>query len=226
MSSARRSPKPMWPPSAFQGRAHRAAESSIECRKRKLGQQHVGRLSDRSMARAARPERPAHAEEHHDHHACPDAGHEAAHPPQAASQPRRPATPSGSGQSLPGASRNPIRHAAAAYRVSAREPRRPGPDLSVGSVRPVLLLARRARKGSKTPSEHTRTANETAMTAEKGMAWRASLSICRRTVRAASIQRARCGSPASVGLGTAAAGLRLIRPKRMQNPSWNAEAPG
>jgi hypothetical protein len=32
--------------------------------------------------------------------------------------------------------------------------------------------------------------------------------------------------PASVGLGTAAAGLRLIRPKAHANPSWNAEAPG
>jgi hypothetical protein len=44
------------------------------------------------------------------------------------------------------------------------------------------------------------------------MAWRASLSICRRTVRAASIQRARCGCP----LPSGSAGLRLIRPKRMR----------
>jgi hypothetical protein len=68
-----------------------------------------------------------------------------------------------SGQSLPGARRNPIRHYAAAYRVSAREPRRPGPD-----------DADRARTGGR----------KTAMTARKG--GMACLVIdCRKTVRAA-----------------------------------------
>jgi hypothetical protein len=47
------------------------------------------------------------------------------------------------------------------------------------------------------------------------MAWRASLSNCRNTVRLHFIQRAGVRLPASVGLG-AAAGLRPIRPKRVR----------
>jgi hypothetical protein len=47
------------------------------------------------------------------------------------------------------------------------------------------------------------------------MAWRASLSICRKTVRAACVQRAGVRLPTSVGLD-AAARLRPIRPKRVR----------
>src|ERR1700722_2759726 len=101
---------------------------------------------------------------------------------------------------------NPCRELVETRSTTARPPigfqsgNREGPARSCRrAVCPAFLLGRRPQ-GLQDTARAQASGHETAMTVRKGMAWRASLSICRKTVRAAFYSAGRgCGWPLPSG---------------------------